>query len=119
VSPTNGQALVFNTATNKWIPGSVTAGGGGGAAQNVTRTYTANGSTSAFTVTSGVTVDSVIVTENGVVQTPTSDYTISGSTLTFVGGAPANGVAIQIRELSGGGSANAQDFLSPFLLMGA
>ena len=64
-----------------------------------TRNYTGDGSDTTFTVTSGATVDSVIVTENGVVQKPTTDYTISGTTLTFQGGAPADGVAIQIREL--------------------
>ena len=64
-----------------------------------TRNYTGNGSTSTFTVTSGTAVDNVIVTENGVVQVPTTDYTISGTTLTFQGGAPDDGVAIQIREL--------------------
>ena len=63
-----------------------------------TRTATGDGSTAAFTVTSGVTVDDVLVTENGVLQAPTSDYTISGTTLTF-GTAPASGVAIIIREL--------------------
>ena len=63
-----------------------------------TRTATGDGSTAAFTVTSGVTVDSVLVTENGVVQAPTSDYTISGTTLTF-GVAPGSGVNIVIREL--------------------
>jgi hypothetical protein len=64
-----------------------------------TRNYTGDGSDTTFTVTNGATVDSVIVTENGVVQKPTTDYTISGTTLTFQGGAPDNGVAIQIREL--------------------
>ena len=64
-----------------------------------TRNYTGDGSDTTFTVTNGATVDSVIVTENGVVQKPTTDYTISGTTLTFQGGAPANGVAMQIREL--------------------
>ena len=63
-----------------------------------TRTATGDGSTAAFTVTSGVTVDDVLVTENGVLQAPTSDYTISSTTLTF-GTAPASGVAIIIREL--------------------
>ena len=63
-----------------------------------TRTATGDGSTTAFTVTSGATVDDVIVTENGVVQAPTSDYGISGTTLTFTT-APASGVAIVIREL--------------------
>ena len=65
----------------------------------VTRNYTGDGSTSAFTVTSGTAVDNVIVTENGVVQVPTTDYQISGTTLTYQGGAPASGVAIQIRDL--------------------
>jgi hypothetical protein len=63
-----------------------------------TRTATGDGSTAAFTVTSGVTVDDVLVTENGVLQAPTSDYTISGTTLTF-GVAPGSGVNIVIREL--------------------
>ena len=63
-----------------------------------TRTATGDGSTTGFTVTSGATVDDVLVTENGVLQAPTSDYTISGTTLTF-GTAPASGVAIVIREL--------------------
>ena len=63
-----------------------------------TRTATGDGSTTGFTVTSGVTVNDVLVTENGVLQAPTSDYTISGTTLTF-GTAPASGVAIVIREL--------------------
>ena len=63
-----------------------------------TRTGTGDGSTTGFTVTSGVTVDDVLVTENGVLQAPTTDYTISGTTLTF-GTAPASGVNIVIREL--------------------
>ena len=66
---------------------------------SVTRNYTGDASTTAFTVTSGATVDNVLVMENGVVQKPTTDYTVSGTTLTFQGGAPASGVAIQIREL--------------------
>lgn len=64
----------------------------------VTRTYTGDGSTVGFVVTSGTTVNDVLVTENGVLQTPTTDYTISSTTLTF-STAPGSGVAIQIREL--------------------
>ena len=63
-----------------------------------TRTGTGDGSTVAFTVTSGATVDDVLVTENGVLQEPTTDYTISGTTLTFAT-APGSGVNIVIREL--------------------
>jgi hypothetical protein len=72
-----------------------------GATNFVTRNYTANGSTANYTVTAGVTADGVIVTENGVVQTPGTDYTVSGSTLTFAG-APDSGIAIGIREIPSG-----------------
>ena len=63
-----------------------------------TRTYTGNGVQSTFTVTNGVTSTGVLVTENGILQTPDSDYTVSGANLTFTS-APANAQAIQIREL--------------------
>ena len=62
------------------------------------RKYTGDGTTTGFTVTSGQSTASVIVTENGVVQQPTDDYAVSGTTLTFTT-APANGVVINIREL--------------------
>lgn len=62
------------------------------------RTATGDGSTLTFTVTQGMTVDKVIVTENGVVQKPTTDYSISGTTMTLTA-APASGVQVVIREL--------------------
>jgi hypothetical protein len=68
------------------------------AAKYVTRTLTGNGSTTTMTVTNGHNVDSVIVTENGIVQRPTTDYTVSGTTLTFTT-APASGVAVRVKEL--------------------
>lgn len=63
-----------------------------------TRTATGDGSTATVTVTSGTAVDNVIVYVNGLVQQPTADYTISGTTLTF-GTAPAASDKIVIREL--------------------
>jgi hypothetical protein len=63
-----------------------------------TRSATGDGSTQGFTVTSGVTVDDVLVSINGVIQRPTSDYTVSGTTLTF-STAPEASDAISIREL--------------------
>ena len=63
-----------------------------------TRTATGDGSTVAFTVTAGRDVNNVLVFLNGVCQVPTTDYTISSTTLTFTT-APVNGDAIQIREL--------------------
>ena len=62
------------------------------------RSTTGDGSTTDFTVTQNSTVDKVIVTANGVVQTPTTDYTISGTTLTFDTAPEASDVII-IREL--------------------
>ena len=67
-------------------------------AASVNRTATGDGSTTDFTVTSGVTAAQCLVTINGVVQTVTTDYTVSGTTLTF-GTAPEASDAIQIREL--------------------
>src|SRR6056300_343510 len=54
-----------------------------------TRAYTGDGSTVAYTVTSGATVDNVLVFLNGVFQRPTTDYSVSGTTLTF-GTAPVS-----------------------------
>jgi hypothetical protein len=65
---------------------------------SVTRSSTGDGSTTGFTVTSGTNVDNVLVFLNGVAQKPTTDYTISSTTLTF-GTAPTPGEAIVIREL--------------------
>ena len=64
----------------------------------VTRTATGDGSTTTTTVTSGVSVNDCIVLINGIVQAPTTDYTISGTTLTF-GTAPQASDKIVVREL--------------------
>jgi len=65
---------------------------------HVSRTATGDGSTVAFTVTSGTAVANVLVFVNGIVQRPTTDYTISGTTLTM-GTAPAASDRLDIREL--------------------
>ena len=67
------------------------------------RTYTGDGSTTGFTVTSGADVENVLVFLNGVYQRPTTDYTVSGTTLTF-GTAPVNADVITIKELVEGGT---------------
>ena len=66
----------------------------------VTRTYTGDGTTANYTVSGGTTVDSTIVSLNGVIQAPTADYTISGTTITFTT-PPTNGVSVIVRELPG------------------
>jgi len=63
----------------------------------VRRSYTGDGSTTNFTVTAGSKVNDVYVDINGIMQLPTTNYTISGTTLTF-DEAPANGYSIHIIE---------------------
>jgi tripartite-type tricarboxylate transporter receptor subunit TctC len=80
-------------------------GGGGGSSTYIDRSYTGDNTTTSFTVTSGVTNNSIIVTENGIVQAPNTDYYVSGSNVIFRI-APTSTINIGIRELalSGGGS---------------
>jgi hypothetical protein len=94
-SPSNGDVLKFDTDSSLWINTPITNNVN---KPYVTRIYTGDGSNVSYTVSSGTSTDSVIVTLSGIVQTPTSDYSISGTTLTFTS-APPNGVAIQIREI--------------------
>jgi len=65
---------------------------------HVSRTATGDGSTKTFTVTSGCAVANVLVFINGVYQRPTTDYTISGTTLTIIV-TPSASDRIDIREL--------------------
>ena len=82
--------IATQTLTNKTI--------GVGQLTCNTRAYTGDGSTVAYTVTNGVTVDNVLVFLNGVFQRPTTDYSVSGTTLTF-GTAPVSADNILIKEL--------------------
>jgi len=82
--------IATQTLTNKTI--------GVGQLSCNTRAYTGDGSTVAFTITNGQTVDNVLVFLNGVFQRPTTDYTVSGTTLTF-GTAPVSADNILIKEL--------------------
>jgi hypothetical protein len=62
-------------------------------------TFTGSGYTKVFTLNSPQTTDSVIVSINGVVQIPTTAYTVSGTTLTF-SVAPSPGYTIEVRSLT-------------------
>ena len=69
----------------------------------ISLTYTAgsatgDGSTTVFTINSGRAVADVLVIVNGVVLVPTTDYTISGTNLTFAT-APGDSAEIQFRYL--------------------
>jgi hypothetical protein len=60
--------------------------------------FTGDGSTQGFTINSGRAVDNILVFVNGICLTPTDDYTISTTTLTFIL-APTQGAEITIRYL--------------------
>ena len=64
-----------------------------------TRSFTGDGSTTAFTISASRTVDDLLVFLNGVAMKPTTDYTVAGTTLTMVGAAPASASSIVVREL--------------------
>ena len=77
---------------------------------NPTLTYTngtasGDGSTTAFSINSGRSVNDVIVSQNCFILVPTDDYTISGTTLTFAT-APVSGAEISIRYLPLAGTAS-------------
>ena len=62
-------------------------------------TATGDGSTAGFTINSGRGVNDMLVFVNGVLMTPTTDYTISSTTLTF-DTAPAVSAEIDFRYLA-------------------
>lgn len=98
----SGQFLSTDGAGNlTWDTGG---GGGGASTPYASFTFTGDGTTTTFnTSLAWITVDNVLVLENGVAQTPTTDYTVSTTNVVFTT-APASGVNIQIRALAGGGS---------------
>jgi len=77
-SITNGQVLVWNSSGGRFDPGTVSN------TFTTDKTNTGDGSTTTITVTASRTVDDVLVFVNGICLVPTDDYTISGTTLTFV-----------------------------------
>ena len=78
--------------------------------------FTGNGSNTVYTLSTSSTTNNSIVTISGVVQDPTSAYTISGATLTF-SAAPANGSSIKIRTPQGiNAYGSAQQYVNYYFL---
>ena len=100
---TNGQALITNgSGTLSFTTLSTTLTYSSG-------TAVGDNSTTAFTISSGRSVQDVLVFVNGFMLTPTTDYTISGTTLTFIT-APATSAEITYRYLPLGGAYTSADF---------
>jgi len=84
--------------TSYWIDVQTPTVGAATTTTYVNRSYTGDGTTTTYTVTSGCSVNNILVFINGICQMPTTDYTVSNSTLTLIPAAAAAAV-IQIREL--------------------
>ncbi len=88
----DNMAAVQNVSNNM---GAIAAANGS-ALNLLTGVYAGNGAATAFTLPGSASVpQNVLVWLDGVRQLPTTDYTVSGTTLTFVT-APANGAAVEI-----------------------
>jgi hypothetical protein len=87
-SPTGKQTLSWVSASGKFIPATLGA----------TTLLTGDGATVAFTITNLYNVNNILVFQNGLCLRPTSDYTVSGTTLTFLSPPPLAAI-IMIRYL--------------------
>ena len=109
------------TASGTGATKTITISGGGGGGGSTTNfggefgVYTGNGSTTTFTSPLNTNhANNIIVSVDGLMQRPTTDYTISGTTVTF-GTAPPVGTTVMIRSFSGElntkASVNVQNFI--------
>jgi hypothetical protein len=87
-APTGKQTLSWVSASGKFIPATLGA----------TTLLTGDGTTINFTINNLYTVNNILVFVNGICLEPTNDYTVSGTTLTFVT-APVSAASIMIRYL--------------------
>ena len=106
----SGTTVTFGTAPASGTAVMVRSFNGGltnKAGINV-QTFTCNGSNTVYKLADPVSaVNDVIVTVNGIVQRPTTDYTYANPNITFQGGAPASGDILALRSFninSAGGS---------------
>jgi hypothetical protein len=97
-SPAVGDSYTYGTRIWQYNGAAwILAGNINPVGTSTVRTYVGDGVTTTFTVSGGLRLNDIIVTENGVTQTPVSDYDIVGNLLTFTT-APANNISIVVRE---------------------
>jgi hypothetical protein len=90
--PSGSSSTIFYACSNhSGMQGKIVLG-------NITNTFTGDGSTIGYTINSGRNVNDVLAIVNGIILVPTTDYTISGTTITFQL-APSASSEIQIRYL--------------------
>ena len=95
-APTTGQFLQCNNVASG--TGDLTWAAVPAPSISNATTATGDNSTTDFTIVTGHTVHSILVVLNGLVLRPTTDYTVSGTTLTFTS-APGTGDEIDVRYL--------------------
>jgi len=92
---TAGKVLTANgTGGIYW--GDAASGGGSGDLTIISDTFNGNGSNTVFTLSVTTTTDKTFVYLNGVLQTPTTDYSVANTTLTFITAPPSDNV-IEVR----------------------
>lgn len=103
---TSGQILTSNGSVVYWANNAGGSGGGSTIAAISYDTFTANGTQNTFTLSTSVSnQNNTLVAVNGLVLTPASDYTVSGTTLTLLY-TPAANAEIEVKKFtisSGGG----------------
>ena len=93
---TAGKVLTSNgTGGIYW--GDASSGGAGGDLTIISDTFNGNGSNTVYTLSVSASTDKTFVYLNGVLQAPTTDYSVTGTTLTFVTAPPSDNV-IEVRS---------------------
>ena len=102
-APADNEVLTWDAGLGKWKPAVVSLTGAVESGYTVD-TFTGDGSTSTFTLSRDpYSVNSLLVTIQGVKQRATTDYTVSGNVITFVE-PPPNTDSIDIVHLGSGTS---------------
>lgn len=92
----------LDVSGNLHVTGNLVVDGAGGvnSLKYILRSYTGDGTTQTFTITTGHTSKSILVFLNGVCQVPDLNYTVSGTNIVFgTGDAPKTTDLLHIREL--------------------
>ena len=103
----SGMTITTNPSTNTITFTSTGGGGSGGTSTSgslsgTNDTFTASGVQTSFTITAANTsANDMIVTVDSVIQTPNTNYTVSGNTVTFTE-APLSGASIEVRTFTTG-----------------
>ena len=98
---TAGQVLTSNGSDTYW---STPATSSNGTIVGNSQVFTTNGTSNAFTLSYAINnISDLVVSLNGLIQTPTTHYTVSGNTVTFTS-TPSNNSVVEVRSFTGSGA---------------